>query len=88
MLPSTTRGGFCRTDGAQTLQLEWRTNDPEGILELIYKSVVRTPMILQAQTDDAREAIHRAIIRGAEAYRVKDAIRLRFPAVLATAEIA
>lgn len=72
----------------QNLQLHWQTRDPEDILELIYKSVVRTPMILQAQTDDARERIHKAIVRGGEAYRVKDAIRLRFPAVLATAVIA
>ena len=70
---------------AKTLELEWQTSDPEDILELIYKSIVRIPMILLAQTDDARERIHRAIIQGAEAYRMKDTIRFGFPAVLATA---
>lgn len=72
---------------AKTLELEWQANDPQDILELIYKSVVRTPMILQAQTDDARERIHGAIIQGAEVYRMNDTIRFRFPAVLATAAV-
>lgn len=67
------------------LQLQWRTKSPQDILDLIYKSVVRTPMILQAQTADARERIHRAIVEGAESYRKDDVIELRFPAVLATA---
>ena len=72
----------------QNLQLKWQTQDPKAILELIYKSIVRTPMILQAQTEEARERIHRAIVLGAEAYRMKEAIQFRFPAVLATAVIA
>ena len=42
-------------------------------------------MILQAQTDDARERIHRAIVEGADIYRKDGMIELRFPAVLATA---
>ncbi|MEO8159217.1 MAG: methyltransferase domain-containing protein [Betaproteobacteria bacterium] len=66
-------------------QLRWRTKDPHDVLDLIYRSVVRIPMILQAQTDEARERIHRAIVEGAESYRQDGAIDLRFPAVLATA---
>jgi SAM-dependent methyltransferase len=73
---------------AKILDLEWQTNDPRDILELIYKSIVRIPMILLAQTDDARERIHGAIIHGAEAYRMHGKIRFRFPAVLATAAVA
>lgn len=69
----------------ENLQLIWQTEDPNAILELIYKSVVRTPMILRAQTEEARERIHKAIVAGAEDYRTKGAIHLRFPAVLATA---
>jgi ubiquinone/menaquinone biosynthesis C-methylase UbiE len=71
----------------KTIQLGWQTKYPEGVLELIYKGIVRTPMILQAQTEDARERIHRAIVQGTEDYRVNEVIRLRFPAILATAGI-
>jgi hypothetical protein len=67
------------------LQLQWRTKNPHDILDLIYKSIVRTPMILQAQAADAQERIHRAIVEDAENYRKDDVIELRFPAVLATA---
>jgi SAM-dependent methyltransferase len=70
---------------AHRLDLEWKAREPRDILDLIYKSVVRTPMILLAQTERAREQIHSAITTGAEAYREGDAIRLDFPAVLATA---
>jgi ubiquinone/menaquinone biosynthesis C-methylase UbiE len=72
----------------QVIPLKWQTENPKDILELIYKSVVRTPMILQAQTEEARERIHGAIISGAEAYRTDGAIRFGFPAVLATAKTA
>ena len=71
-----------------SLQLTWGTKDPQAILELIYKSVVRTPMVLRAQTEEARERIHKAIVKGAEDYRTQGVIRLRFPAVLATAAVA
>jgi SAM-dependent methyltransferase len=72
---------------AKTLELDWHTGDPRDILDLIYKSIVRVPMLLLAQTDDARERIHGAIIQGAESYRMKDSVRFRFPAVLATAAV-
>ncbi|HEY8143330.1 MAG TPA: methyltransferase domain-containing protein [Kofleriaceae bacterium] len=70
---------------ARRLELEWLAREPRDVLDLIYKSVVRTPMILLAQTEDARERIHEAIISGAEAYRAGDTIRFGFPALLATA---
>lgn len=76
--------GFTAPETA-SLQLTWETKDPQAILELIYKSIVRTPMVLRAQTDQARERIHRAIVEGAEDYRTQGVIRLGFPAVLATA---
>ena len=79
-----TAAGF-NAPSVRILQLQWRTKKPQDILDLIYKSIVRTPMILQAQAEDARERIHRAIVEGAESYRKDDVIELRFPAVLATA---
>lgn len=79
-----TAAGFI-APAVRILPLQWKANNPQDILDLIYKSVVRTPMILQAQTPDARERIERAIVEGAESYRRNGAIALRFPAVLATA---
>lgn len=76
--------GFAAPD-TDSLPLTWRTDDPQAILELIYKSIVRTPMVLRAQTEEARTRIHKAIIAGAEHYRTRGVIHLRFPAVLATA---
>lgn len=79
-----TAAGFA-APSVRILELCWRTKDPQDVLALIYKSIVRTPMILQAQTDDARERIHQAITEGAEIYRKDGVIVLNFPAVLATA---
>jgi ubiquinone/menaquinone biosynthesis C-methylase UbiE len=67
------------------LELQWHTPDPQGVLDLIYKGVVRTPMILEAQAQDSRDRIHSAILEGAEHYRRGSQIELRFPAVLVTA---
>jgi len=78
------QAGFA-APGTASLQLIWQTEDPQAILELIYKSIVRTPMVLRAQTDEARARIHEAIVSGAEHYRTQGVIHLRFPAVLATA---
>jgi ubiquinone/menaquinone biosynthesis C-methylase UbiE len=79
-----TTAGFT-APSVRILQLQWRTKNAQDVLDLIYRSIVRTPMILQAQSDDARERIHRSIVEGAERYRSDDMIELRFPAVLATA---
>lgn len=76
--------GFAATSTA-SLQLVWQTDDSQAILELIYKSIVRLPMILRAQSEVARAQIHQAIVSGAELYRTRGVILLRFPAVLATA---
>lgn len=68
------------------ISLKWRAASPEDILELIYKSIVRTPMLLEAQTAQARESIHQAIIEGSEKFRNEDVIEFRFPALMATAQ--
>jgi SAM-dependent methyltransferase len=67
------------------LPLTWRAARPEDVLNLIYKGAVRTPMVLEAQTVQAREAIHRAIIEGSEAFRKGNVIEFRFPASMASA---
>jgi len=67
------------------LALRWSAAKPEDVLNLIYKGAVRTPMVLEAQTAQAREAIHRAIVEGSEAFRKANAIEFRFPASMASA---
>ena len=76
--------GFSKPEVSR-LDLQWIANRPEEILELIYKSIVRTTMVLEAQTPEARERIHEAIIAEAEAYRSGDKIELAFPAMMTVA---
>lgn len=67
------------------LDFRWRAQRPDEVLELIYKSVVRAPMILAAQAPEARERIHRSILEGAERYRRGSELDIAFPAILITA---
>ena len=67
------------------LELVWTANHPDEIIELIYKSVVRAPMVLEAQTPEARERIHEAIITGAEEFRSGSKIEMAFPAMMTIA---
>ena len=64
--------------------LAFRPSAPEQVLDLAY-SAVRLEMILSSQTAEARERIHRAIIEGAERFRVGGKIEIPMPAVLASA---
>jgi SAM-dependent methyltransferase len=67
------------------IPLSWQPDSGEDVLTLIYKSVVRAPMILERQTDEARELIHRSIVDEAEKSRRDGVIELAFPAVMVTA---
>ncbi len=67
------------------LELVWTASRADEIIELIYKSVVRAPMVLEAQTPEARERIHAAIIAGAEEFRSENKIELAFPAMMTIA---
>jgi ubiquinone/menaquinone biosynthesis C-methylase UbiE len=79
-----TAAGFMAPE-IKTISLKWRTAKPENILELIYKSIVRTPLLLEAQSAQARDSIHQAIIEGSEEFRNGNAIEFNFPALMATA---
>lgn len=69
---------------ARVIDLRWRPRHAEDALELVYRSGVRTPMILEAQSPEARDRIHRAILDGTEQHRRGDA-EMRLPAMLTTA---
>ena len=68
-----------------TIPITWHGKTPHDVLDLIYKSTVRTPMLLEAQTPEARERIHDAILAGAAKHRVPDGIAIAIPAVMVTA---
>ena len=63
----------------------WRGERPEDAVDVIYKATVRTKAMLDAQADDARNAIHDAIVRGMGAYHRRDHYELALPAVVVTA---
>ena len=83
-IKALTEAGFA-TPRVTVLPLTWTAARPEEVLDLIYKGAVRTPMILEAQTAQAREAIHRAIVEGSEAFRRGDVIAFKCPASMASA---
>ena len=63
----------------------WTGTSGENLIDFIYKAIVRTPMLIQAQAPEAREAIHRDIKAGAEAMRADGPIRMRWPYLIASA---
>lgn len=67
------------------LPLKWRAPSIEAILDGIYKSTVRTAAVLERQTPDALDRIHRAIREGAERFMRDGAYEMAWPAVLAAA---
>jgi hypothetical protein len=71
----------------QRLPLVWTGGAPRAVLDLLHRGTVRTPMLIEAQTPEVRDAIERAILRGAERYRRDDgSIVLRWPALLTAAQ--
>ena len=70
---------------AVELALDWRAPSIEAILDCIYKSSVRTSMMLECQTPDALDPIHRAIRESAERFARGGAYEMAWPAMLAAA---
>jgi SAM-dependent methyltransferase len=78
--------------GFQNISIQKRTalwvgTSGEQILTLIYKAIVRTPMIIEAQAPQAREAITQQIRAAAEAMRADGKIRMRWPYLLVSARL-
>jgi len=63
----------------------WNGPDGQAVLDLIYKGIVRTPMLIDAQPATAAERIRAAIVKGAEAYRKGVMIELSWPYLMVTA---
>jgi len=62
-----TQAGFVDASVVE-LALKWRAPSIEAILDCIYKSTVRTSMVLERQTSAARDRIHEAIHKSAERF--------------------
>ena len=79
-----TEAGFADPSVVE-LALKWRAPSIEAILDCLYKSTVRTSMLLERQTPAARDRIHRAIRDNAERFAHDGAYEIAWPAVLAAA---
>ena len=55
------------------------------LLDLIYKSLVRAPMLIEHQQPETKERVKADIVARAEAFRSGGLIELRFPYLLVTA---
>jgi SAM-dependent methyltransferase len=58
-------GGFVEP-AFKKLPLVWIGETPQAVLELLHRGTVRTPMLIEAQTPETRQAIEEAILRGSE----------------------
>jgi SAM-dependent methyltransferase len=71
-----------------TLPIDWIGEHGTTLVDDLYRSTVRTAMLLEAQTPEARAAIHRDIAQGAERTRGAHGLRLAMPAWRVTAVVA
>jgi ubiquinone/menaquinone biosynthesis C-methylase UbiE len=76
--------GFTNPD-ISTLPLIWRCQEPQEVVDLVYRSLVRLHMLLEAQTEADRARIVQAIRDGAEQYRTPAGIEMNFLAKLVVA---
>ena len=67
------------------LPLWWEAQKAEDAMDMIYRSIVRIPLLLNAQTADARARINDEIISQLRKYESGNCIRVPFPAVMVTA---
>ena len=67
------------------ISLAWTASSIEEILDMVHRSTVRTPMMLEAQTPKVRAAILVAIEQRAERYRTQSGFTTRWPAMIASA---
>ena len=68
------------------LPLIWNADSEQAVVDVIYKSAVRTPMMIEMQKPDIVEKIHRDIIASAKAYRNGDSVGIPMPVIVVSAE--
>ena len=76
--------GFTNVSAAEHV-CTWTGHDGRELLDLMDKSLVRVPMLIDHQTAEARERIKMEIVEAAEEFRQGNRIVLVFPYLLVTA---
>ena len=77
--------GFKNTN-IKRVVLKWHAKDPQDILDLLYKSIVRLTLVLEAQSEQVRKRIHSEILEVGRQFQLGETLEFKFPIVLATAE--
>jgi len=75
------QAGFIDTS-IDILPLVWEAQRAEDALDMIYRGIVRIPMMLNAQSESARTKIHAEIIDQLRRFESSDGIKVPFPAVI------
>jgi ubiquinone/menaquinone biosynthesis C-methylase UbiE len=75
--------GFTDTNVKEIAPI-WRATSGQQIFDVIYKSSVRIAAIMELQSPEALEEIHKDILKGAEAYTKGDIYNIAWPAVIAS----
>lgn len=65
--------------------VRWYGNTGQDLLDLIMKSIVRAPMLIEAQTPDAQRAIKDDIVKNAQALKQGGKITMDWPYMLVVA---
>jgi SAM-dependent methyltransferase len=63
----------------------WSGRTGQDLLDLIYKSIVRAPLLIEQQSPEAKERIKANIVERAEGFRKRGGIELRLPYLLVVA---
>ena len=69
----------------EEIPLIWQFASAQAVVDMVYKSTVRTAMLLENQAPQARDYIHKAIVEGANRLKKNGGFSMAFPAVLASA---
>ena len=77
--------GFERV-AVDRLNIEWKSDRTDALLELICGNAVRAAMLIEAQEPSRRAKIHNAIILASRANRTGNTIIIRRPTVMASGE--
>lgn len=70
--------------GVQEHALRFDLQSPQGALDLISRSSVRTAMVLDLQSPEARARIEEAILAGVQAYKRERGFSIGWPALVAS----
>ncbi len=80
-----TMAGFNAPD-VREIRLDWEPESSSKLIDYIYKSSVRMPLLLNAQSHEVRARIHHAIIENAKEFEKNGSLVITWSAVLVAAQ--